>query len=123
MNELYWITRLDKLCVCFEVFLLLFFALSTVYIIMYYILSRTNYNSEQEYKKAHKNFRNNIILFILLFTITFICRIFTPTTKEALIIYGVGGTIDYVKSNEIVKELPDKCIQAADKFLNDYIEE
>lgn len=123
MNELYWITRLDKLCVCLEVFLLIFFILSVVHIIMYYMLGRRDYNSEQEYEKAHKNHKNHFILCVSLFIIIFICQVFTPTTKEALIIYGVGGTIDYVKSNKIVKELPDKCIKAADKFLNDYIGE
>lgn len=32
--------------------------------------------------------------------------VFTPTTKEMLLIYGVGGTIDYIKSNDTAKELP-----------------
>ena len=80
-------------------------------------------NAVEEYEKAHKNHKNHFILCVSSFIIIFICQVFTPTTKEALIIYGVGGTIDYVKSNKIVKELPDKCIKAADKFLNDYIGE
>ena len=35
--------------------------------------------------------------------------------NDALLIYGVGGTIDYVKSNKTAKQLPDKCIKALDK--------
>ena len=39
-------------------------------------------------------------------------------TNEALMIYCVGGTIDYVKSNETAKQLPDKCIKALDKWAD-----
>ena len=43
---------------------------------------------------------------------------FVPTTKEALLIYGVGSTIDYVNGNETIKSLPDKAINALDKYLD-----
>ena len=49
--------------------------------------------------------------------------IFIPTTNEALMIWGVGGTIDYVKSNDTAKQLPDKCIEALDKWANSLNEE
>lgn len=49
--------------------------------------------------------------------------VFTPTTKEALMIWGVGGTIDYVKSNETAKQLPNKCIEALDKWVDSLNEE
>ena len=45
--------------------------------------------------------------------------IFIPTTKEMLLIYGVGGAIDYVKSNDTAKGLPDKAIKALDKYLDE----
>ena len=35
-------------------------------------------------------------------------------------IYSVGGTIDYIKTNKTAKEIPDKCIQAIDLFLEEY---
>lgn len=37
------------------------------------------------------------------------------------LIYSIGGTIDYIKSNEKAKQLPDKCLQALDKYLTDEI--
>jgi hypothetical protein len=40
-----------------------------------------------------------------------------PTTNQALIIYGVGGTIDYVKNSDKAKQLPEKAIMALDKYL------
>ena len=50
--------------------------------------------------------------------ITCLLMLFIPTTKEALLIYGVGGTIDYVKSDPVAKQIPDKCIIALDKWVS-----
>ena len=44
--------------------------------------------------------------------------IFVPTTKEAYQIYGIGGTIDYIKSNQEAKKIPDKAIKALNCFLD-----
>jgi NADH:ubiquinone oxidoreductase subunit 6 (subunit J) len=44
--------------------------------------------------------------------------VFTPTTKEMLLIYGVGGTVDYIKTNDTAKQLPDKVVNALDKYLD-----
>ena len=49
--------------------------------------------------------------------------IFIPTTKEMLLIYGVGGTIDYIKRNDTAKELPDKAVKALDKYLDEISKE
>ena len=38
-------------------------------------------------------------------------------------IWGVGGTIDYVKSNDTAKQLPDKCIKALDEWVESMYEE
>lgn len=49
--------------------------------------------------------------------------VFIPSTKNLLIIYGVGGTIDYVKENKVANKIPDKCIKALDKYLDDALKE
>ena len=49
--------------------------------------------------------------------------VFMPTTKEALTIIGVGGTIEYIQENEIKKELPDKCVKALEMWVDSLIEE
>jgi hypothetical protein len=41
-----------------------------------------------------------------------------PTSKDMMMIYGVGGTIDYIKSNDTAKQLPDKVVSALDKYLD-----
>jgi hypothetical protein len=40
-----------------------------------------------------------------------------------MMIYGVGGTIDYIKSNDTAKQLPDKVVSALDKYLDSLNEE
>lgn len=47
---------------------------------------------------------------------------FIPTTKEAYMIYGLGGTIDYIKENDKAKQLPDKFINYLDKWIDKEIE-
>lgn len=42
---------------------------------------------------------------------------FLPSTKQGYMIYGVSNTIEYIKSNEKAKELPDKVVMALDKWL------
>ena len=51
----------------------------------------------------------------IAFFVSVLINLFIPTTNQALLIYGVGGTIDYIKSNDTAKQLPDKCIKALDK--------
>lgn len=54
------------------------------------------------------------------FPITFIVSllfVFTPTTKEAFTIWGVGGTIDYIQSNETIQQLPDKVVNALNVWV------
>ena len=59
----------------------------------------------------------------LHFFVSVLMNIFIPTTNEALLIYGVGGTIDYIKSNDTAKQLPDKCVKALDKYLDNLTKE
>jgi hypothetical protein len=60
---------------------------------------------------------------ILPFVISFTIAIFTPSTQTALVMYGVGEIIDYVKGNKELTNLPDKCIKALDIWLDKQLEE
>lgn len=60
---------------------------------------------------------------IFVFVFGTIMAIFIPSTKNLLIIYGVGGTIDYLKDNKDANKIPDKCIKALDKYLDDALTE
>lgn len=67
-----------------------------------------------------KRIRNTMLkIFIPFLTL----GVFLPSSKQAAIIFSVGQTIEYVKGNEKLKELPDKAVMCLDKFITDYLEE
>ena len=129
MNELYWITRLDAICNFLSAVALVCFVISTVSGIfaMFNIFEADGYEEGgkyyncrmQKFKKLLSYFKRFIFVTIIACLINF----FIPTTNEALMIYGVGGTIDYVKSNETAKQLPDKYIKALDKWAENLTKE
>ena len=55
--------------------------------------------------------------------ISIIGIVFIPTEKDMLLIYGVGTTLDYLQDNEKVQELPDKCVEALDAWVESLREE
>ena len=118
MEEIYWITRLNGINIFLNV-MTVFGIVFTVISIGGYIVTKNDDYVDDCWKelwiKLFKYCFPTTIIVSLLFT-------FTPTTKEALMIWGVGGTIDYVKSNEKVKELPDKVINALDSWVDNYLE-
>lgn len=66
-----------------------------------------------EHTRVTKWFVRSCVVFI----IAILFAVFTPNKKELYFIYGVGNTIDYLKSNDTAKQLPDKAIKALDKWL------
>lgn len=129
MNEIYWITRLDAICNFLTTIAVVCFMISTVTGILAmcnkfdaddYEEGRKYYNCcMQKFKMFLSYFKRFIFALIVVCSINF----FIPTTNEALMIYGVGGTIDYVKSNNTAKQLPDKCIKALDKWAENLTKE
>lgn len=57
----------------------------------------------------------------MVFAFFTIGSIIIPTQHELMVIYGLGGTIDYIKSNDKAKELPDKVVNALTRYI-DYVE-
>jgi len=115
MSEIYWITRFDPINTCATVFLVLS-AIVTTFFIISTIISMVDKDSEKELnlcKKCLKISSSVLVICILI-------EVFVPTTKQALLIYGVGGTIDYIKANPVAKQLPDKCVNALDKWVDSW---
>lgn len=50
--------------------------------------------------------------------ISVVCVVFIPSNKELMAIYGIGGTIDYIKSNDKAKQLPDKVVDALTRYVD-----
>lgn len=115
MNTLYWITRLDGINTLLGGSIFLMTATVISAIIM---LSWDNYDDDEEevyFTKIGKTLLKWLIPSLFIVVLSFI---FTPTTKEAYIIWGVGGTIDYLKTNKDAKDIPDKTIKALNVFLD-----
>lgn len=115
MNEIYWITRLGALNDFFGICSLVFGLLTLGSGIWFGMMATDSYSDEKTIKKSKKIFIKTCIIFL----ITLLGVTFTPTKKDCLAIYGLGGTIDYVKSNDKAKKLPDKVIDALDMYLEE----
>jgi uncharacterized membrane protein len=125
MSELYWITRLDAICIALglTIFMLL---LAIAFFAMQYYDLREDYIRNYTKKDVTSEIQNivkRIGKIVLVVVILVIFEVFIPTTKQALVIYGIGGTIDYIKSNDTANQLPDKVISALDKYLDTLNEE
>ena len=118
MNEIYWITRLDTICKFLTATAIVSFLIAMALIV--FVCNRDEMDDEfWDYKKYLKYSK----VYILVTIVSCVINIFIPTTNQALFIYGVGGTIDYIKSNDTAKQLPDKCIKALDKWVENLNEE
>lgn len=115
MSEIYWISRLDYIC---NLFIALSIIFGTVVVVGGFTLVVSD-RSDNDYPTILKIVKRSIL--ILGFSLLGV--IFLPNTKQAYMIWGLGGTIDYIKSNETVQKLPDKTVQCLDKFLDKYLNE
>lgn len=115
MSEIYWISRLDYIC---NLFIALSIIFGTIVVVGGFTLVVSD-RLDNDYPTILKIVKRSIL--ILGFSLLGV--IFLPNTKQAYMIWGLGGTIDYIKSNETVQKLPDKTIQCLDKFLDEYLNE
>ena len=109
MNELYWLTRLEYI----QNFLVIVMSVSGIAMFISFMLwTMAEYADE---------IRKTLLWLKCTFAtlvISSLIFVFVPSTKEAVLIWGVGSTIDFLQENETAKQLPDKCIDA----LNDWVE-
>ena len=129
MNEIYWITRLDVIC-GFLTLIAVFSVIATGVLFFIGLIKRIDadiYNEDSKTCEQSIETSKMCLYFakrcVIAFFVSVFINFFIPTTNEALLIYGVGGTIDYVKSNKTAKQLPDKCVKALDKYLDNLTKE
>lgn len=115
MSEIYWISRLDYICNLFIVLSIIFGTIVVVGGFTLVVSDRSDNDSPTMLKIVKRS--------ILILGFSLLGVIFLPNTKQAYMIWGLGGTIDYIKSNETVQKLPDKTIQCLDKLLDKYLNE
>jgi hypothetical protein len=116
MSEFYWITRLDSIVNASELIAVLGVVLSVFAFVLFEI------NMSDENKKGISFWKKGFIICSFVTLFAGISSIFVPTSKDAMLIFGVGGTIDYIKSNETIKQIPDKCINALDAWVDSLTE-
>ena len=107
MNELYWITRLDAVNGFFTAMMIIG-GMAIITLLVAFCFNDC----------VISKLRKGLFWSILVFLLGIFGLVFTPTTNQALIIYGVGGTIDYIKQNDKAQKIPDKVIDALDKYLD-----
>ena len=113
MSELYWLGVLGNLNdLGGAIAVLLFIALC----FCFFLCSEDDLEPSPFMKKMFKGSMFAIVLGVVM-------AIFIPSQKNLLIIYGVGGTIDYLKENKDANKIPDKCVKALDKYLDDALKE
>ena len=118
MNELYWITRLDAANTILLIFLIVGFIVAIVStFVLLDIRNDYKFEDDDNYILCKKVLKTSSIVT----SIICLLYIFMPTQKQALLVWGLGGTIDYIKSNDTAKQIPDKCINALDKFIDEYV--
>lgn len=66
-------------------------------------------------KSKLRKFANKMFV---VFGFSVLITVVTPTKEEAYFIYGVGSTIDYIQSNPKAKQIPDKCIDALNRWVD-----
>lgn len=118
MNEIYWIQRLGDLnTLMWVVFVIAIIVCVVVCMWRAVIGNNVYFDSEENFVKIWRKILSKALIVSI---VSVLGAIFIPTTKEMYVIYGVGGTIDYLKENETAKQLPDKVINALDIWVDEF---
>ena len=110
MIEIYWLQRLGNIGFCFNIGFWVCIAIA------YGILLWCIFNDFEVFRDKYstKWFKR----FAMVFAFFTVGAIIIPTQHDLMAIYGLGGTIDYIKSNDKAKELPDKVVDALTRYVD-----
>ena len=111
MEEIYWLQRLGGINTLMWVVFAIALGLTIIFGAIWCV---NTVDGDDDNIICSKIFKSASIAMI----ISCLGGIFIPTTNEMYAIYGIGGTIDYHKENETAKQLPDKVINALDKWID-----
>lgn len=118
MKELYFLTILDGLDVFLTLVSVIIGIVAAILLIFYVVWKSNSYDNENYplLKSWSIGLSVSCALLCLL-------NVFIPNTKQASFIYGMGTVVEYVQNNKDLQQLPDKCVQALDIWVDTFIEE
>lgn len=125
MSEIYWLTRVDTLNTIFG-WMIAIPVIVGILMFIAFLVSMESLRSNEigenwlAFKKYCKKFRN---VLLPVFIVGILGIGFCPTKNDMLLIYGVGGSIDYLRNNPTAQKLPDKCIEALDAWVDELFPE
>jgi hypothetical protein len=123
MNELYWITRFYSINATIGTIIVLSIIVSICAFISFNCgIHDGDFEYCERVRSICKKLINITKISFVITIISTIAFIFTPSQKEAYLIWGLGGTIDYLKENPAAKQIPDKCVKLLDKWVTDELE-
>ena len=123
MNELYWITRFGEISIAVKAILIMSIIVAICAFISFNCgIHDEDFKYDDRVRSICKKLINITKISFIITIISTIAFIFTPSQKDAYLIWGVGGTIDYLKENPTAKQIPDKCIKLLDKWVTDELE-
>lgn len=115
MVEIYWLQRLGNIGFCFNIGFWFCIVIAIVIAVWLWCFM------DDFETFCDKRFAYWFKKFAMVFAFFTIGSIIIPTQHDLMVIYGLGGTIDYIKSNDKAKELPDKVVNALTRYI-DYVE-
>lgn len=115
MSELYWLHVLGGLHEGLCGLAALSFLCSCACVYIYFVCLHNSEKIDKLFKVVTKYILPMAVI------ISMLGAMFIPDTKSLYIIYGVGGTLDYLKENKTAKKIPDKAILALDKYLDEQL--
>ena len=123
MNELYWITRFYSINGTIGTIIVLSIIVAICAFISFNCgIHDEDFKYDDRIRSLCKKLINITKVSFIITIISTIAFIFTPSQKEAYLIWGLGGTIDYLKENPTANQIPDKCIKLLDKWVTDELE-
>lgn len=105
MWELYLLTRLGTI---FPILIIIAVLAGTIS-----FFTGINILCEDDVERNTKTFKRSAVAL----AISLVGIIFIPTKQDMMLIYGVGATLDYLQDNEKVQQLPDKCVDALEAWV------
>ena len=113
MNEIYWLQVIGNIGVLSGTALVVTIIALIILTFGYCVFDVCDEDDRAKQAAIVKWLRRSAVGIV----ISIVGVVFIPSDKELMAIYGIGGTIDYIKSNDKAKELPDKVVDALTKYL------